>query len=187
MSGHVNRKQFRFVEEYLKDLNGTQAAIRAGYSPKTAEQQASRLLRNVKVIEILQAKRAEVSKRNDLTVDWVIQRLMAIADTSLWDLVDLDTGMPLDSATDLQRLALKDYFRLFESTEKRTRKTLKIKVESKVAALKYLLDFVGSKQQGGDEKESGESTNRMLDALSGFLANSKKSDVGDLKDPGSSH
>jgi phage terminase small subunit len=37
-------KQLRFVEEYLKDLNGTQAAIRAGYSARTAAVQASRLL-----------------------------------------------------------------------------------------------------------------------------------------------
>ena len=42
-------KQARFVEEYLIDLNGKQAAIRAGYSPGTAEVQASRLLRNAKV------------------------------------------------------------------------------------------------------------------------------------------
>lgn len=46
-------KQKRFCEEYLIDLNATQAAIRAGYSPKTAEQTASRLLRNVKVQEYI--------------------------------------------------------------------------------------------------------------------------------------
>ncbi len=40
-------KQARFVEEYLIDLNATQAAIRAGYSAKTAEVQGSRLLGNV--------------------------------------------------------------------------------------------------------------------------------------------
>ena len=42
-------KQQRFVEEYIKDLNGTQAAIRAGYSPKTANEQAVRLLANVSI------------------------------------------------------------------------------------------------------------------------------------------
>lgn len=46
-------KQQRFCDEYLIDLNATQAAIRAGYSPNTAEQTASRLLRNVKVQEYL--------------------------------------------------------------------------------------------------------------------------------------
>ena len=42
----MNAKQQRFVAEYLKDLNATQAAARAGYSAKTAEQQGWRLLRN---------------------------------------------------------------------------------------------------------------------------------------------
>jgi hypothetical protein len=40
-------KQARFVQEYLIDLNATQAAIRVGYSKKTATEQASRLLTNV--------------------------------------------------------------------------------------------------------------------------------------------
>lgn len=39
-------KQARFCEEYMIDLNATQAAIRAGYSPKTANEQAARLLAN---------------------------------------------------------------------------------------------------------------------------------------------
>ena len=45
----MNARQSLFVEEYLKDLNATQAAIRAGYSAKTAESQGSRLLTNVKI------------------------------------------------------------------------------------------------------------------------------------------
>lgn len=55
-------KQRRFVQEYLIDLNATQAAIRAGYSAKTAQEQSSRLLSNVMVqgaVEALQAQQAE--------------------------------------------------------------------------------------------------------------------------------
>jgi hypothetical protein len=44
-----SKKQRRFVDEYLVDLNATQAAIRAGYSPRTAQEQSSRLLSNVMV------------------------------------------------------------------------------------------------------------------------------------------
>ena len=47
----LTAKQQRFCDEYLIDLNATQAAIRAGYSPKTAAQAAARLLTNVKVQE----------------------------------------------------------------------------------------------------------------------------------------
>lgn len=46
-------KQQRFVQEYLKDLNGTQAAIRAGYSPRTANEQAARLLAKVSVATLV--------------------------------------------------------------------------------------------------------------------------------------
>lgn len=42
-------KQARFCEEYMIDLNATQAAIRAGYSPKTAQEQSARLLSNVTI------------------------------------------------------------------------------------------------------------------------------------------
>ena len=46
-------KQARFCEEYMIDLNATQAAIRAGYSPKTAQEQSARLLSNVMVKIVL--------------------------------------------------------------------------------------------------------------------------------------
>ena len=55
----ISAKQELFVDEYLIDLNATQAAIRAGYSPKTAEQQGSRLLSNVKVKGRVAEKMAE--------------------------------------------------------------------------------------------------------------------------------
>lgn len=73
-------KQEAFVREYLVDLNATQAAIRAGYSERTAQAQSSRLLTNVMVrtrIEELQAKRAE---KLELDADWVLRRLKEISD-----------------------------------------------------------------------------------------------------------
>ena len=64
-------KQQRFVEEYLVDLNGTQAAIRAKYSPKTANEQAARLLAKAsisKAITTAQAERAAKTARTALDV-----------------------------------------------------------------------------------------------------------------------
>ncbi len=51
-------RQERFCEEYLVDLNATQAAIRAGYSRKTANQQGSRLLVNVGIQTEIQQKKS---------------------------------------------------------------------------------------------------------------------------------
>ena len=71
-------KQKRFCEEYLIDLNATQAAIRAGYSPKTAEQTASRLLRNVKVQEYIAKRQKELSRSTEITQERVIKELALI-------------------------------------------------------------------------------------------------------------
>lgn len=63
----LTAKQKRFCDEYLIDLNATQAAIRAGYSPKTAAASAARLLRNVKVQEYIAQRMAE--KESELIAD----------------------------------------------------------------------------------------------------------------------
>lgn len=75
----MTRKQDRFVKEYLIDLNATQAAIRAGYSPKTANEQGARLLANVSVQEAIAKAMAERSKRTGISQDRVIQELARIA------------------------------------------------------------------------------------------------------------
>ena len=67
----LTAKQKRFCEEYLKDLNATQAAIRAGYSEKTAEQAASRMLRIVKVQEYLQQFQNKIDQKNIKSVEEV--------------------------------------------------------------------------------------------------------------------
>lgn len=81
-------KQATFVREYLLDLNGKQAAIRAGYSAKTAEVQASKLLSNPKVaaeVALLQEARAE---RTQVDADWVLRRLADEAEADVADLYD---------------------------------------------------------------------------------------------------
>lgn len=71
----LTAKQERFVSEYLIDLNATQAAIRAGYSPKTANPQGNRLLANVSVAAAIKAGQKDISKRNKLTVDDILDEL----------------------------------------------------------------------------------------------------------------
>ena len=69
-------KQQRFVEEYLIDLNATQAAIRAGYSAKTAKQQGQRLLTNVDVQTAVESGRKGQTERCQLDADFVLQGLV---------------------------------------------------------------------------------------------------------------
>lgn len=81
-------KQKRFVDEYLIDLNATQAAIRAGYSEKTARSIGQRLLTNVdiqKAIEDAQSKRAE---QTQIDAAYVLRRLVEIDQMDVLDIMD---------------------------------------------------------------------------------------------------
>jgi len=73
----ITPKQQRFADEYLIDLNATQAAIRAGYSVKTAEQQGNRLLGNAKVAAYIALAQANRSERTEITQDYVLSSIFS--------------------------------------------------------------------------------------------------------------
>ena len=77
---NLTPKQQRFVDEYLIDLNATQAAIRAGYSPKTANEQGARLLVNVSISAAIKEAQQERQKRTLVTQDDVIRGLLTEAE-----------------------------------------------------------------------------------------------------------
>ena len=68
-------KQARFVEEYLIDSNATQAAIRAGYSEKSAYSIAGENMKKPEIVDAISKGRAEIAKRNELTIDDIIKEL----------------------------------------------------------------------------------------------------------------
>lgn len=76
-------KQEAFAIEYLKDRNATQAAIRAGYSEKTAYSQGCRLLKKAEVQEFINRKQEEARASATITVDDIVVRLEEIASNVL--------------------------------------------------------------------------------------------------------
>ena len=86
MAQELTEKQKLFVAQYLIDMNATRAAIAAGYSPATASEQASRLLKNVKVAELVQAKLSNRLFRLEITADRTMQEIAALA---YYDPIDL--------------------------------------------------------------------------------------------------
>ena len=84
----LTEKQKRFVEEYLIDLNATQAAIRAGYSPKTANEQGARLLVNVSIQKAISRAMTARSNRTNISQDRVVNELAKIAFMNIADLID---------------------------------------------------------------------------------------------------
>ena len=75
----LKRRAQRFVSEYLKDLNGTQAAIRAGYAPSAARRHASRMLSNVDISTAIREAHDQILKENHVTVSRIVHELALIA------------------------------------------------------------------------------------------------------------
>jgi len=78
----LNERRQRFVAEYLKDPNAKQAAIRAGYSERTAEQQGSRLLGFVEVQEAIDKGRKRLAERSGITQEKVLARIWDMAEAT---------------------------------------------------------------------------------------------------------
>lgn len=76
----LNSRQILFVQEYIVDMNGKQAAIRAGYSERSAEVQASRMLKNDKVKKALDIAMAVRVERIGVNADWVLLNLKKVAE-----------------------------------------------------------------------------------------------------------
>ena len=73
---NLTPKQQRFVEEYLIDLNATQAAIRAGYSPRTANEQGAQNLAKLSISEAIAEAQEKLSNKAQVTVEMVIHGLL---------------------------------------------------------------------------------------------------------------
>lgn len=76
----LNPKQRAFTVEYMKDKNATQAAIRAGYSPKTAYSQGFDLLKKPEVIRAIEEMEKAAQARAGITVEKIVDRINKIAD-----------------------------------------------------------------------------------------------------------
>jgi phage terminase small subunit len=74
----LNAKQQRFVEEYLVDLNGSKAAIRAGYSKNTSRQIATELLSKPHISEAVAMAMSERSQRTEITAAWVLDQAVKL-------------------------------------------------------------------------------------------------------------
>ncbi|HBN9691708.1 terminase small subunit [Pseudomonas aeruginosa] len=86
----LTKKQRLFVDEYLIDLNATQAAIRARYSTRRAAEIGYQLLQRPEVAQAIQAAMAERSKRTEVEADYVIRRLREIDEMDVLDILEDD-------------------------------------------------------------------------------------------------
>ena len=94
----MTQKQKRFIEEYLIDLNATQAAIRAGYSPDTAQQTGSENLSKPVIRAQIDRAMAERSKRTGVNAERVVLELAKIAFVNAAEVIDPKTATVKEDA-----------------------------------------------------------------------------------------
>lgn len=138
----LTEKQQRFVEEYLIDLNATQAAIRAGYSVKTANEQGSQNLAKLSIQQAIAKQMAERSKRTGINQDRVVLELAKIALVKMTDIVDSQGRIKSDASPD--DLACIESVKYKES-ESDTGSSVEreVKIASKLKALELLGKHLG--------------------------------------------
>lgn len=142
-AGRLSHQQERFVTEYLVDLNGKQAAIRAGYSEKTADVQASRLLASVKVREAVDKAIANRAEKTGITAERVIEELSKIGFSNMMDYMRPDpdgdlyldfSNLTRDQAAAIQEVTVED-FKAGRGEDARDVRRVKFKLADKRAAL----------------------------------------------------
>lgn len=164
----LTAKQQVFVEEYLVDLNATQAAIRAGYSKKTAKDIGCQNLAKVYIQDAIQLAMDKRSKRTEITADNVLREIAKLGFSNMLDYiaiqdnglarVDLSTITKDQAAaiTELTITSRKEYDKETESSD--LIETVKFKVADKGVNLerlgKHLKLFTDKVQVSGDVKHN---------------------------------
>ena len=143
----LTERKRRFVKEYLIDLNATQAAIRAGYSEKTAYSQGQRLLKDVEINGLIQKEQQKRAETLDITKDRIVEELAKIAFGDVREIVNWTQGavmlIPSKEITDKAAAAI--------SEVSKGAFGIKIKRHDKVRALDSLTKLLGFDKESGEE------------------------------------
>ncbi len=142
MARKLTDRQQQFVDEYLIDLNATQAAIRAGYSVKTANEQGSQNLAKLSIQQVIAEKMAERSRRTGVNQDRVVLELAKIAFVKLTDIID-EKGKIKDTATEDDLACLEGYKYKYSDTDSGYSVEREVKLSSKMKALELLGKHLG--------------------------------------------
>lgn len=155
----LNTRQRAFVDHYSAGGNATQAAIAAGYSPKSARQQGACLCANPAVIEALRAKRSAALARLEVTEDLVLAELAAVAFSNLEDFVTWDESagsLVVKPSAEIPRQLMAALESVQDETTTTTNKDdtrsytrhkQKVKLYPKLEALKLLAEYLGLRDE----------------------------------------
>lgn len=147
----LTAKQEAFCREYVIDNNATQAAIRAGYSAKTAQPASSRMLSNVMVIALVTTLQGELAKKCEVTVEGITNELKSLAFSNMSNYVDFGpVGVTLKEMSEMtpeQTAAIQEVSHNFNAEGGGQ---VKFKLADKRAALVDLGKHLGMFGKDGD-------------------------------------
>lgn len=160
----LTAKQQRFVDEYLIDLNATQAAIRAGYSPQTAQEQGSQNLSKLMVSEAIDKALAARSRRTGITQDRVLRELAKVAFVNANDVIDPDSATVRADAAEEDLACIQAVKVKTSESEMGSSSEREIKLYDKMRALEMLGKHLGLFDKRGQDSSNGEKNN-LLEAI----------------------
>lgn len=151
-------KQKRFCEEYLVDLNATQAAIRAGYSEDSARQIASENLSKPDIQDAIAEMQKGISDKLDIKKERVLREFARIAFADIRKYYDLNgnllppNDLDDDAAAALAAIEVFEEFEMNKGSKKKTGNTKKIKIWNKLQALDSLAKHLGLFEEDNKQK-----------------------------------
>jgi phage terminase small subunit len=154
--GDLNDKQKLFCKEYLIDLNGTQAAIRAGYSEKTAGQQAEQLLKKLEIAAYVQELKEKRSEKTEITAEMVLRELAKIGFSNIQDYIKEGftiseiSKLNKDHAAAIESVKIKEIHGDFPATE------VTFKLHDKLSALEKIAKHIGFFSEDNKQRVLGE-------------------------------
>jgi len=167
----LSPKHRKVVDAYMKGATKKQAMLDAGFSPSTARTRPNDVFGRPEVISEIQRRQSLASHRSDVTLDWIVQRLKAIADANIGDMLDIysdgSAKINFNKLTPELRIALSK-FDADSYAEGRGRnaqeiKKLKVGFSDKVRALELLIRHLGLSKERNTLEVSGEVS--MVEAL----------------------
>ena len=187
MSVELTERQKLFIAEYVKDMNATQAAIRAGYSPRSAQTDGPRMLRNARISDEIARAKAEQFGRIGLTADRIIEEIAAVAFARMPEFIEWGHGdqmrlKPSEELTDHQAAAVaqvvevEKFIKTLDDGDQLLSRERTIKLHDKLNALEKLCKHLGlitDRKEitgaGGDAVQVEVKTRDYREALGAFL------------------
>lgn len=164
----MTQKQKRFIEEYLIDLNATQAAIRAGYSPVSAADIGSENLRKPDIRAHIDKKMAERSRRTGVNADRVVMELAKLAFVNAADVINTEDATLREDALVEDTAAIQSVKVKVIPTQNGEGIEREIKMADKIKALELLGKHLGMFKDKVDVSvEKSEKLEEIIDQIGG--------------------